>query len=122
MLIDFHMHVFPDHLSQKALEKLSKTAGGIPYYTDGTVGDTVAKMKAWNVDYGVFMNIATNPKQQVHQQLGAVQREHEMLCFGSVHPDAEDCVELYRIRKLRLKGVKLHPDYQNFFVDIPATP
>lgn len=121
MLIDFHMHVFPDHLSQKALEKLSKTAGGIPYYTDGTVGDTVAKMKAWNVDYGVFMNIATSPKQQesINNWASAVQREHEnIFCFGSVHPDAEDCVEeLYRIKELGLKGVKLHPDYQNFFVD-----
>ena len=121
MLIDFHMHVFPDHLSQKALEKLSKTAGGIPYYTNGTVSDTAAKMKEWNVDYGVFMNIATSPKQQasINSWASAVQKEYgNIFCFGSVHPDAEDCVdELYRIKELGLKGVKLHPDYQNFFVD-----
>ena len=40
--------------------------------------------------------------------------------FGSVHIDSEDRLEeLERVKKLGMKGIKLHPDYQGFFFDDP---
>lgn len=63
MIIDFHIHTFPDALAERAVKKLSETAK-IPSYTDGTVTDTLRKMKQWKVDKGVFLNIATKPSQQ----------------------------------------------------------
>ena len=45
-------------------------------------------------------------------------KHDDVVSFGSVHPDADDAIdELYRIKEAGLKGIKLHPDYQNFFVD-----
>lgn len=51
MIIDFHIHTFPDALAERAVKKLSETAK-IPSYTDGTVTDTLRKMKQWKVDKG----------------------------------------------------------------------
>ena len=41
--------------------------------------------------------------------------------FGSVHIDSEGIrlEELERVKKLGMKGIKLHPDYQGFFFDDP---
>ena len=61
--IDFHTHVFPDKLAEKALTSISEHTGA-PYFTNGTVADTDEKLKEWNVDSSVALHIATNPKQQ----------------------------------------------------------
>ena len=41
-----------------------------------------------------------------------------MISTGSVHPDNPDALnELQRIKDLSIKAIKLHPDYQGFFID-----
>ena len=44
MLIDFHVHCFPDKLAAGAVGSLHK-ASGYPYYTDGTLADTARKAR-----------------------------------------------------------------------------
>ena len=120
MLIDFHVHLFPDNLAGRTLEHLAQIAQA-PYYTRGTVSDTLRRMDEAGVDVGVVQHIATKPSQQktINNFAASIQNER-LVCFGTVHPDAEDVMEeLYRIRELGLKGIKLHPDYQNFYVDDP---
>lgn len=120
MLIDMHVHIFPDRLAPRALNKLVQV-NKVPYYTDGTLDDTRKKMQEWGVDRFTALNIATKPTQQtsVNNWAASVQGRR-ITGFGSVHPDAPDAVEeLFRIRQLGLPGVKLHPDYQDFFVDDP---
>ena len=63
MLIDFHVHLFPDAIAEKALSHLADVCKS-PYYTKGTYSDTLRNLKGWNVDVGVVMSIATNPHQQ----------------------------------------------------------
>ena len=120
MIIDFHIHTFPDALAERAVKKLSETAK-IPSYTDGTVTDTLRKMKQWKVDKGVFLNIATKPSQQRTINDRCLSMNDPLIIpFGSVHIDSEDRLEeLERVKKLGMKGIKLHPDYQGFFFDDP---
>lgn len=122
MLIDFHVHAFADSIAARAMEKLSNTAKIIPH-TDGTVADTVKKQKEWGIGLGVLLPIATKPSQQntINNWAAEVGRNfEEIIPFGSVHPYAEDALEeLERIKALGLKGIKLHPDYQGFFIDDP---
>lgn len=118
MVIDAHIHIFPDKLAPKALKNLSEICKS-PYYADGTAEGTRQSLKSWGIDAGICMNIATKPKQQssVNQFAASVQGGG-LFCFGSVHPDAPDALdELRRIKELGLYGVKLHPDYQEFMVD-----
>jgi len=120
MLIDFHTHCFPDVIAPKAVSKLSFASGGLNPHTNGTLSDLKRSMKEYNVDISVVLSIATNGKQQknVNDFAATVNGEENIVAFGSVYPWAEDALfELERIKALGLKGVKLHPDYQEFFVD-----
>lgn len=114
MLIDFHVHCFPDKLAEKAIEHLKGIIHANPR-TDGTYGDLLGKMKVWGVDRAVCLNVATAPKQQenVNNFAISINTKKETFAFGSVHAQNPDALaELYRIKKAGLWGVKLHPDYQ----------
>jgi predicted TIM-barrel fold metal-dependent hydrolase len=44
----------------------------------------------------------------------------QLIGFGTLHPGFEDIEEeIVRIKELGLKGIKFHPEFQNFFVDDP---
>lgn len=72
------------------------------------------------MDYSVVLNIATNPRQQKNVNDFAISQMKidGIIPFGSVHPDSPDALnELERLKANGIKGVKLHPDYQGYFVD-----
>ena len=120
MLIDSHIHVFPDALAPKVIPKLAAISG-YDNQTDGTLASTLEKMREWGVDKGVFFSIATKPSQQksINDFCASIASD-TVIPFGSVHPDAPDWEpELERIAALGLKGIKLHPDYQDFDMDEP---
>lgn len=120
MLIDFHTHAFPQRIAQRAITKLAHDAGGLAPQTDGTLASLKAEMAKDGVDISVVHAIATNPKQQTNVNNFAMEMDKDpaIVAFGSVHPDAPDALEeLERIHAAGLKGVKLHPEYQQFFAD-----
>ncbi len=119
-IIDFHTHCFPDKIAKKAIDTLSRSAGGLKYHTDGTIDGLKQSMKQEGVTSSVVLNIATNEKQQanVNDFAAGINNEKDIFAFGSVYPLGETAIEeLERIKALGLKGVKLHPEYQGFFVD-----
>lgn len=117
MLIDMHIHIFPDKLAPKALANLSQICKS-PYFADGTAAGTEKQLREWGVTGAAAMNIATKPSQQAAVNNFAASVNGDFFhCFGTVHPDAPDALEeLARIKELGLYGVKLHPDYQGFFI------
>lgn len=120
MIIDFHVHCFADELAQRAVEVLAGV-GGIPARSDGTVSGIRASMKKSGVDKSVLLSIATKPQQttKINQWAASIQAG-DIIPFGTLHPDFDDWkAELARIRSDGLKGVKFHPDYQQFYVDDP---
>lgn len=125
MYIDFHTHAFADDIAERAVAKLENTimTSGYPKpvrpVTRGTVGELLDKLDEWGTDRAVLLPIATKPSQQriINDWAASVQGDR-LYCFGTVHPGAEDALdELERVRSLGLRGVKLHPDYQDFFAD-----
>lgn len=129
MIIDFHVHAFADKIAERAMGQLTKTLSEATEYltqttenvpcTNGTLADLIDKMDESSIDKGVLLPIATKPSQQTIVNNWAKESESDRIIpFGSVHPDAEDALdELKRIKEMGLYGVKLHPDYQDFFVD-----
>ncbi len=118
MVIDFHTHCFPDRIAKAAMEKLSGAAGIIPT-TEGNLKGLLMSMEESGVDASVILSIATNERQQhsVNDFAASVNGERT-IAFGSVYPYAADVLyELERIKELGLKGVKLHPEYQGFYID-----
>ena len=120
MLIDFHTHAFPDKLASRAVSSLSHGSGGMVPQTDGTLPSLKAQMDRDGVDISVVHSIATNPRQQSNVNNFAIEinRDDRIVAFGSIHPDAPDALEeLERIAAAGLKGVKFHPEYQQFYAD-----
>lgn len=120
MLIDFHTHAFPEKIASRAVGKLAHESGGLVPQTNGTLNSLKEEMAKDGVDISVVLSIATNPKQQTNVNNYAMEmdRDPAIVAFGSIHPDAPDALEeLERIRAAGLKGVKLHPEYQQFYVD-----
>lgn len=120
-IIDFHTHCFPEKIAEKALASLSRCSGNAVPFHDGTADGLLARVKAGGADGAVALNIATNPRQQESVNNFAIETNNRfanLYAFGSVHPESPDALdELTRIHAAGLKGVKLHPDYQHFFVD-----
>jgi len=119
MIIDFHTHSFPQRILDIAMTGLAERFGNmIPTY-DGSEDGLRAYAEEMGVDYCVVLNIATNARQQKNvNDFAAASNHGRIVSFGSVHPFAEDALEeLDRIKALGLKGIKLHPDYQDFWVD-----
>ena len=120
MIIDFHTHIFPDKLAEPAIKSLAERSHTAPYRS-GTAADLKASMAEGGVDQSVLLHIVTRPGQfaNVHRFALAVAEENtEFISFGSFHPDSGHWRdEIRQIARDGLKGIKLHPDYQNFFVD-----
>lgn len=118
MIIDFHAHCFPDELARRAIPLLASRAG-IKAYLDGTVKDLCRSMKDAGVSMSVVQPVATRP-QQVRKinEWARNSQSTELLFFAAFHPDLDHPVEeIKRIKDAGFKGIKLHPDYQKFFVD-----
>jgi predicted TIM-barrel fold metal-dependent hydrolase len=120
MVIDFHVHCFPDDIVHRATQALSKAAN-LPLMSDGTVAGIKASMKKAGIDKSVVLNIATKPSQTVNiTKWSSSIQDDEIIAFGSVHPDSRDWKDqLTAIKDAGLKGVKFHPEYQKFYVDDP---
>ena len=125
-IFDFHTHAFPEKIALPSMEKLSELSG-CRYYGDGTLASLRDNLAEAGASSAAVLNIATNPLKTAKINNCAAENDwfvsHDetfgrLIHFGSVHPDAPDALaECERIASLGLRGVKLHPDYQNFFVD-----
>jgi predicted TIM-barrel fold metal-dependent hydrolase len=116
MLIDTHVHIFPDNIAHSALEKLSDSARIVPS-TDGTFFGTLKNMDEWGVSEFWLQSVATNAKQlQKVNDFAASLASEKVLAFGSLFPRAVELSlsELARLKEMGIKGVKFHPEYQQF--------
>lgn len=118
MIIDFHVHCFPDELAPKAVKALTECSG-VQAQLDGTVANVKESMRNAGINHSVVLSIATRPAQTEKINTWSAQiQDKSITAFGSIHPDYNEWArELKRIKELGLKGIKFHPDYQNFFVD-----
>lgn len=120
MIVDFHTHIFPDKIAAAALDKLQHMSHTRPF-TDGTRDALAASMQAAGIDCSLVLPVATNT-HQVSRVNDASARLNEqgsgILSFGCMHPRLEDWEqELERIVQLGLKGIKIHPVYQDTDID-----
>ncbi len=120
-VIDFHTHIFPDKIAEEALKRLSEHSGPYSPKTNGTLSGLLSSMDHAGVELSVVANIATKPTQvepilTFSQQILS-ERIYPLVSF---HPDnslAEVEELLRKASSAGLKGIKLHPMYQDFFID-----
>jgi predicted TIM-barrel fold metal-dependent hydrolase len=118
MIIDFHTHIYPESRAKKVLADVSRRAN-IPCYADGTMQSLLTSMAQGGIDLSVISRIAVKAERvdTVNHWLQQQVREG-IVPLATVHPDlpvTSGWIE--DIRHRGFKGFKLHPDYQQFFVD-----
>lgn len=126
MLIDFHTHIFPDKIAKSTLDVLKagvlkqEKVHSISYF-DGTKTGLIDAMSKNGVDISVTLPIATKPTQteSINSFANNV-TDTNIISFASLHP-ANDNIDkiLGDIKKAGFCGIKLHPEFQGFFVDSP---
>ena len=62
MIIDFHVHCFPDQLAKKTVPLLAKEAN-VQAKLNGTVSHLKKSMRKTKINHSVIQSIATNPRK-----------------------------------------------------------
>lgn len=124
MIVDFHTHIFPEKIAANTIRKLEEIAS-VKAFTDGKEESLTASMEEAGVDLSIVLPVVTRPEQfdtinqfAVHINEKYRDKKRRLLSFGGIHPDSLDYKrELRTIKELGLIGIKLHPDYQNTYMD-----
>ena len=122
MTIDFHTHIFPEKISAAVIDKLSRTSR-TPAFTDGTLDGLKKSMLAAQIDLSIILPVATNKNQVEKINSSAAELNEKfsgkgVFSFGSIHPDCDNYrEELSRVKNHGLKGIKIHPVYQDTNLD-----
>ncbi|MBO6046618.1 MAG: amidohydrolase family protein [Erysipelotrichaceae bacterium] len=121
IIIDAHTHTFPDKIAERAVDQLSHTSHTIPF-SDGREKGLIASMKRDGIDRSIILPVATNPHQVEKINDASVllncHYRGQLMSLGCMHPDFKDYKgELARIKEMGLKGIKIHPVYQDADLD-----
>ncbi len=120
-IIDFHTHIYPDKISQKAVKSVGDfysldMSGG-----DGTAQYLLKSGKKAGITNFVVHSVAVDGAhvKTINDYIASECKLHsEFYGFGTMHAEYNDKLnELERMRSLGLMGVKIHPDTQMFNMD-----
>jgi uncharacterized protein len=120
-VIDFHTHIFPDNLAGRAIAAFRENVPGVEPKTNGTISGLRKSMKKNHVTKSVLLPIATKPAQvsTINKSCKALM-SGDCIPFGTLHPDTGSFRdEIALLKSLHVKGIKLHPEYQKFYMDDP---
>lgn len=124
MIIDMHTHTFPDKIAARTIagmeaEIYRQRQYENPAVTGGTVDALRQSMTQNGVDLSIVLPVATKAGQQESINRFAVENNRKwkdtgIFSFGAIHPEDDHYKEILRfISENGMKGIKIHPDYQN---------
>ena len=120
MIIDFHAHAFTDSLAPRAIgELLEKCGRRYTPVSDGTLSGLLRNMDEWGIDVSVLQPVITKPSQvrAINEWVRGCCSER-IAGFGGIYPHSSgyrDDIDF--VADLGLKGLKFHPEYQDFILD-----
>lgn len=128
MIIDMHTHTFPDKVAGPALANMEKAivvqrGYEVRIKVAGTLDALAESTRVNGVDLSVVVPVATKPEQSKNiNRFAQKTNEHTdstgVFSMGAIHPDNTDYKEILNdVKAMGLKGIKIHPDYQNVMFD-----
>lgn len=122
-IIDFHTHIYPEAIAQKAANSISDfyelDGGGM----DGTVETLLSRGAEAGICHYVVLPVGLKPDHVRHINsfiVDQVAKHLQFTGFGTLHAAMESPEEeVAFIHSVGLKGVKMHPDTQLFNIDDP---
>lgn len=125
MIIDFHTHIFPDKVAEKAVPKLAAVINHNPSM-NGTASGLLDSMEKSGVDISVILPVVTNPHQidsvirfaaEINETY-AENTSRRLLSFAGLHPVCDNYKDVLKlIKREGFQGIKLHPNYQGVYFD-----
>lgn len=119
-IIDFHTHIYPDKIAVKGSQSICDFYG-LEYHYTGSADVLLNEGKKAGISEFLLLPVAVKAEYVRHINEFTAQEvnEHkEFHGFGTVHADMEDITfEIETIKRLGLKGIKIHPDTQGFAID-----
>jgi predicted TIM-barrel fold metal-dependent hydrolase len=117
MIIDSHVHVWPDRIAKLAL---ANPLEEMERHGDGTVAGSVEAMDRAGIDRSISLGVADSPARLDKANAYAASLDPDRFVgFGSVHPGRSVADNLDSLRRHRLRGAKLHPLFQGYALDDP---
>ena len=118
MIIDFHAHIYPEKIAEKATHAVGTFYGDAPMAWHGKAEELIKSGSRIGVEKYIVHSVATKPEQVESINnfiISACEKFPQFVGFATMHPDYENFdAELDRVYKAGLRGVKLHPDFQKF--------
>lgn len=120
-IIDFHTHAYIDRIASRSVKTVSEHYSK-PVSGNGTIGNLEECAKDGGVDYILVLPVAPRASQVVPLNNWLAKRiTDHVLGFGCLHPKYKHLEEeAARIKTLGLRGIKLHPDFQQVNADDPS--
>lgn len=122
-IIDAHAHIYPAKIAKKATETIGKFYDIEMEMSEGTAEQLLIDGKKAGITRYVVHSCATNT-HQVHAInefiKSETQNKHEFIPFMTLHQDLSEqeiAEEVDWCLKNGFKGIKLHPDFQKFYID-----
>jgi predicted TIM-barrel fold metal-dependent hydrolase len=116
MVIDGHVHVWPDKIARRAL---GTPSGDIVRFGDGTVAAAEATMAAAGVDRAICLAVADAPErlEAANRFVGGL--PDPFIGFGTVHAGRSPEENVASLRESGCRGVKVHPLFQGYPLSDP---
>jgi len=119
-IFDIHTHIFPEKIADKAVGAIGEYYG-IEMDGNGTAEALLESGSKIGVDKYLVLPTATKVEQvqSANDFIAEMQKEHSnFIAFGTLHPDLSDpAAEIDKIIGMGLRGIKFHPEFQNFSLD-----
>lgn len=117
-VINAHCHIYPEKIASKAVMGI-RNFYDLDMSLNGTIDGLINDGNKVGVVHYLIHSVATTPKQvkSINEFISDEVKKHPDLFtgFGTLHPDSDDIQgDFDYLIELGLKGVKLHPDFQQF--------
>lgn len=122
-IIDAHAHIYPDKIAQKATVAIGKFYDIGMQTSAGTTSKLVEEGKLAGVSRFIVHSVATTAHQvrSINEFIKSeIDARKEFIGFITLHQDLSEQEveeEVDWALKNGFKGVKLHPDFQKFYID-----
>ena len=120
-IINAHCHIYPEKIAERAVMGI-RDFYDLDMSLNGKVSNLIEDGSKVGVTHYLIHSVATTPKQvrSINEFISDVVNSNPDLFtgFGTLHPDSDDIEgDFNHLISLGLKGVKLHPDFQQFALD-----
>lgn len=123
MIIDAHTHIYPQKIAEKATQAIGAFYDIKMQMPSGVPDRLIEEGNAAGVTRFVVHSVATKAAQvkSINDFIIKEITEHkEFIGFMTLHEDMSEeeiAEEIERCVSCGIKGVKLHPDFQKFYID-----